>query len=85
MNLTTPNPVTNAVVHRGAGRRAAPARRGWPSRPRCCAPALGEVSSDLLSSARVRPARLLEAGFTFSYPELAGALAAELNAAGSAA
>jgi len=84
VNITTPNPVTNAaftaalggVLHR-------PARLAIPS-PVLTA-ALGGVTSDLLSSARVRPTRLLEAGFTFSYPELAGALAAELNAAGSAA
>jgi uncharacterized protein len=84
VNITTPNPVTNAaftaalggVLHR-------PARLAIPS-PVLTA-ALGGVTSDLLSSARVRPTRLLEAGFDYSYPELAGALAAELNAAGSAA
>ena len=84
VNLTTPNPVTNAaftaalaaVLHR-------PARLAIPS-PVLSA-ALGGVTSDLLSSARVRPTRLLDAGFTFSYPDMAGALTAELHAAGSAA
>jgi NAD dependent epimerase/dehydratase family enzyme len=41
--------------------------------------ALGEVTSDLLSSARVRPRRLPDAGFEFSFPSMAGALAAELS------
>jgi uncharacterized protein len=41
--------------------------------------ALGEMSSELLTSARVLPERLLEAGFTFDYPTVAAALAAELR------
>ena len=84
VNITTLNPVTNAAFTAALGgvlRR--PARLAIPS-PVLTA-ALGGVTSDLLSSARVRPTRLLEAGFGYSYPELAGALAAELNAAGSAA
>jgi uncharacterized protein len=84
VNITTPNPVTNAaftaalggVLHR-------PARLAIPS-PVLSA-ALGGVTSDLLSSARVLPRRLLGAGFTFTHPDLAGALAAELHPAGSAA
>jgi len=84
VNITTPNPVTNAsftaalggVLHR-------PARLAIPS-PVLSA-ALGGVTSDLLSSARVLPRRLLDAGFTFTQPDMAGALAAELQAAGSAA
>jgi len=43
--------------------------------------ALGGVSSDLLSSARVLPQRLLAAGYEFWQPALPGALAAELSAA----
>ncbi len=39
---------------------------------------LGELSSELLSGARVRPARLLAAGFTFRYPGIDAALAAAL-------
>jgi uncharacterized protein len=84
VNITSPNPVTNAAFTAAlAGVLHRPARLAIPS-PVLTA-ALGGVSSDLLSSARVRPTRLLDAGFTFSYPELAGALAAELHAAGSAA
>jgi uncharacterized protein (TIGR01777 family) len=84
VNITTPNPVTNAAFTAAlAGVLHRPARLAIPS-PVLTA-ALGGVTSDLLSSARVRPTRLLEAGFDYRYPELAGALAAELNAAGSAA
>jgi hypothetical protein len=39
---------------------------------------LGEMSAELLTSARVLPARLLDAGFEFEYPTLAAALVAEL-------
>jgi hypothetical protein len=84
VNITTPNPVTNAAFTAAlAGVLHRPARLAIPS-PVLSA-ALGGVTSDLLSSARVRPTRLLDAGFTFSHPDMAGALAAALHAAGSAA
>src|ERR1035438_7707379 len=78
VNLTSPNPVTNAaftsalaaVLHR-------PAVLSVPSPVLTLA--LGGVTSDLLSSARVLPRRLSDAGFEFSFPDLAGALAAELG------
>jgi NAD dependent epimerase/dehydratase family enzyme len=37
------------------------------------------VSSDILSSARVLPQRLLAGGYRFQHPGIAGALAAELG------
>ena len=40
---------------------------------------LGEMSSELLTSARVLPKRLLDAGFEFDYPTVGAALAAELK------
>jgi hypothetical protein len=78
-NLTAPNPVTDdeltAALH-AAFRRP---DFGWLRVP---APllklGLGEMSSELLTSARVRPKRLQEAGFTFAYPVIGAALAAEL-------
>jgi hypothetical protein len=78
-NLTAPNAVTDdeltAALH-AAFRR--PDFR-WLRVP---APllklGLGEMSSELLTSARVLPARLQEAGFAFEYPTIAAALAAEL-------
>ena len=41
--------------------------------------ALGEVSGELLGGARVRPARLEQAGFTFSYPAIGPALDAAVR------
>ncbi len=77
VNLTAPSPATNAeftaalgaVLHR-------PALLTVPT-PVLKA-ALGEVSSDLLSSARVLPRKLLAAGYRFRHPELQEALAAVL-------
>jgi hypothetical protein len=40
---------------------------------------LGEMSAELLTSARVVPARLLDAGFEFEHPTIGTALAAELR------
>jgi uncharacterized protein (TIGR01777 family) len=77
VNLTSPSPVSNAeftsalahAVHR-------PALMFVP------VPALklavGGLSSDILSSARVMPQRLLAEGYQFAHPGIAGALAAEL-------
>ena len=84
VNITAPNPVTNAAftaalaaaVHR-------PALLAIPSP--VLSLALGEATSDLLSSARVRPRRLLAEGFEFSQADLAAALGAELAVAGPAA
>ena len=79
-NLTAPNPVTNgeltAALHKAFGRPDFP----WLRVP---APvlrlALGEMSTELLTSARVTPKRLTEAGFEFRYPDIATALRAELR------
>jgi uncharacterized protein len=77
VNLTAPVPATNAeftadlarALHRPALLRVpAPVLRTG----------LGELSGELLGSARVLPRRLQEAGFAFRYPGIAGALAAEL-------
>ncbi len=79
-NLTAPNPVTDseltaaldAAFHRPDFR--------WLRVP---APllkvGLGEMSAELLNSARVLPSRLLDAGFVFEHPTIAAALAAELH------
>lgn len=79
-NLTSPSPVTDgeltAALHAAFGRPDFP----WLRVP---APVLtlglGEMSSELLTSARVLPKRLLEAGFEFSHPTIGGALTAELG------
>jgi uncharacterized protein len=81
VNVTAPAPVTNAeftaALSVAVGRRPRP----WLRVP---APllrlAVGEASVELLSSARVLPGRLQEAGYEFRYPDLPGALRAELEA-----
>ena len=77
VNLTAPEPVTNAELTAALGSAV-----GRPALLRVPAPllrvGLGEVSSELLSGARVLPRKLEEAGFTFRHPDLASALTAEL-------
>jgi uncharacterized protein len=79
-NLTAPNPVTNAEL---TSALLTALRRPDFSWLRVPAPVLrlglGEMSSELLTSARVLPGRLLDAGFEFDYPTVGGALAAELK------
>jgi uncharacterized protein (TIGR01777 family) len=78
-NLTAPNPVTNNELT-----RALLAALHRPDFPWLRVPAsvlrlgLGEMSAELLTSARVAPKRLLEAGFEFRYPTITSALSAEL-------
>ena len=79
VNLTAPVPATNseftAAFAAAVGRRDLP----WLRMP---APALrlalGEAAVELLTSIRVLPRRLQEAGYEFRYPTLAEALSAEL-------
>ena len=77
VNLTTPSPVSNAEF---TSALAAAVHR--PAVTLVPVPALklavGGVSSDILSSARVLPRRLLDEGYQFRHPGIAGALAAEL-------
>lgn len=79
VNVTAPNPVTNAdfshtladVLHR-------PAVATVPEF--AVKMMFGEMGEEtLLSGQRVVPRRLLDAGFTFDYPELAAALRHELG------
>jgi uncharacterized protein len=79
-NLTAPNPVTDgeltAALHHALGRPDFP----WLRVP---APllrlGLGEMSTELLTSARVLPKALLDAGYEFRYPTIGAALAGELG------
>ena len=79
VNLTAPAPATNAELT--AALTAAVGRRDLPWL-RVPAPvlrlALGEAAVELLTSARVLPGRLQEAGYEFRYPALPEALSAEL-------
>jgi hypothetical protein len=80
VNMTAPNPVSNAeftaalaaAVHR-------PVVLVVPSP--VLRLALGGVSSDILSSARVMPRALLAAGYEFRHPVIREALAAEFGGA----
>ena len=77
VNLTAPAPCTNAeftaALARAVHRPAALAVPAVALRT-----ALGEASGELLGSARVLPQKLERAGFSFRYPDIAGALTAEL-------
>ncbi|MEI7887556.1 MAG: DUF1731 domain-containing protein, partial [Actinomycetes bacterium] len=78
VNLTAPEPVTNAEYTKILG--------GVLHRPTTILPITGPrllfgrelADSLLLSSTRVVPAALLHAGFSFEYPELTPALTALL-------
>jgi len=72
-NLTAPRPVTNAEFTRALAQALGrPAVLALPSG--LLRAALGEVASELLGSARVLPARLEAAGFTFRHPDIMTAL-----------
>ena len=73
VNLTAPIPATNGEFTHALGaavrRPAVLAIPGWTVRL-----ALGELSTELLGSSRVRPTRLQQAGFDFDYPAIGPAL-----------
>ena len=78
-NLTAPAPVTNAEFTRAlATALGRPALLTLPAV--VLRTALGEVAGELLGSARVMPAKLTVAGFSFAHPDIATALRAELSA-----
>lgn len=73
-NVTAPQPVTNKAFTRAlAAALHRPALLALPAP--ALRLALGEVAGDLLGSARIIPARLTGAGFTFTHPDIALALA----------
>jgi uncharacterized protein (TIGR01777 family) len=76
-NLSAPHPSTNGEFARELARMlhrpSALAMPAWPIRK-----AVGAVSSELLSSTRVEPARLLAEGFEFQHPTLQSRLTAAL-------
>jgi uncharacterized protein (TIGR01777 family) len=78
VNLTAPAPVTNAEFT--AALAQALSRPALLRVPAALVQAgLGELATELLGSARVVPAKLTQAGFTFTYPIIGAALAAELK------
>ena len=79
VNLVAPNPVTNEEFTRVLARVLR--RPAFFHVPRAVLTlAMGEMAeATVLASQRVRPRRLLEAGFNFSLPTLEAALRAELT------
>ncbi|KUL51461.1 MULTISPECIES: TIGR01777 family oxidoreductase [unclassified Streptomyces] len=77
VNLTAPEPLTNGEITAAMGRVL---RRPTllPAPAPALRVALGEMAGDVLGSQRVRPARLLESGFAFTYPGIEETLRAAL-------
>jgi uncharacterized protein (TIGR01777 family) len=77
-NLSGPEPMTNAEFGKELGRMlhrpAVTPVPAWAVKT-----VVGDVSSELLNSTRVEPARLLEEGFVFEHPTLNEQLAAALT------
>jgi uncharacterized protein len=81
LNLTAPQPVTNADFTKALAKALRrPALLHLPA-PLVTA-ALGEVSGELLASARVLPSKLVQAGFTFRDRDIQTALATIVARAG---
>jgi uncharacterized protein len=77
VNLTAPAPATNADFTRALARAVRrPAVLQVPAA--AVRLALGELSTELLSSSRVVPARLEAASFTFQHPTIGPAVAAAI-------
>ena len=74
LNLVAPNPVRNREFTKSLG-RALSRPTLFPMPAFAARLAFGEMADDLLlASARVVPAKLESSGFSFLFPELAGAL-----------
>ncbi|MFQ6144012.1 TIGR01777 family protein [Streptomyces seoulensis] len=77
VNLTSPQPLTNREITAAMGRVLhRPALLPVPAA--ALRAALGEMAGDVLGSARVLPARLLESGFSFAFPGIEDAVRAAL-------
>ncbi|MET8857037.1 MULTISPECIES: TIGR01777 family oxidoreductase [unclassified Streptomyces] len=78
VNLTAPDPLTNAEITEAMGRVL-----HRPTLLTAPAPllrlALGDMAEDVLGSQRVLPTRLLESGFTFAFPSIDATLRAALG------
>ncbi|MER7682331.1 TIGR01777 family oxidoreductase [Streptomyces sp. NPDC096934] len=77
VNLTAPQPLTNREITEAMGRvLRRPTVLGAPAG--VLRAALGDMAQDILGSQRVLPTRLLESGFTFTYPSIEETLRAAL-------
>ncbi|MFE9834385.1 TIGR01777 family oxidoreductase [Streptomyces sp. NPDC005551] len=78
VNLTAPEPLTNAEVTAAMGRvLRRPTLFAVPAS--VLRAALGGMAGDVLGSQRVRPARLLDSGFVFAFPSIDAALRSALR------
>jgi hypothetical protein len=77
VNLTAPQPITNREVTAAMG-RVLHRPTVLPVPAFALRAVLGEFAGDVLGSQRVRPRRLLDAGFTFTHPEIDQAIQAGL-------
>lgn len=79
LNVTAPNPVTNAAFTRALGHQLR--RPTFLTVPAFALRIMfGQIADEaLLASARVNPAKLQAAGFQFALPEIEGALRAALG------
>ncbi|MGW5257192.1 TIGR01777 family oxidoreductase [Streptomyces sp. NPDC004012] len=77
-NLTAPEPLTNRQITDVMG-RVLHRPTLFPVPAPALRLALGEMSGDVLGSARVVPERLLESGFSFAFPGIEEALRAALQ------
>ena len=73
VNLTSPNPVTNAEFT-AALARALRRPALFPAPALALKIALGGFSTEILGSKKILPQRLLDAGFVFDFPQLPTAL-----------
>ncbi|MFF4208212.1 TIGR01777 family oxidoreductase [Streptomyces sp. NPDC001796] len=77
-NLTAPEPLTNREITAAMG-RVLHRPTLFPVPAPALRLALGEMAGDVLGSARVVPKRLLESGFSFTFPQIEDALRAALR------
>ncbi len=77
VNLTAPHPATNREVTEAMG-RALHRPTLFPVPSPALRIALGGMASDVLTSQRALPTRLLESGFTFAFPRIDDAIGAVL-------
>ncbi len=73
VNLTAPTPVTNAEVIHSMG-KIFKRPTLFPVPAFALQIVLGEFSIEILSSTRVLPKKLIDAGFTFSHPDIDSAM-----------
>jgi uncharacterized protein len=78
VNLTAPDPLTNREITKAMGKVLHRPTLATVPAPVLRA-VLGEFAGDVLGSQRVRPRRLLDAGFTYTHPEIEQAVKAALR------